>query len=95
MEKHQKKANGCAKSRLWSIPYLPVDPTDFGFFNTHIWLNSQSGKGGVAYLINQALNLDIPPAIQNEFHRFIQEYQRRRVHFERGGFPIPRSLSLP
>jgi 2-isopropylmalate synthase len=76
------QADLCGRSRVWSIPYLPVDPCDFGFSYIPIRVNSQSGKGGVSYIIKETLNIDIPRAMQVEFHSFIQnicESQGRKL----------------
>ncbi|KAJ7794628.1 hypothetical protein B0H14DRAFT_2392386, partial [Mycena olivaceomarginata] len=64
------EANG--KPKTWKVLYLPVDPTDFGLAYQAIRVNSQSGKGGAAHLIRQALNLDPPKSLQAEFHKVIQ-----------------------
>ncbi|KAJ7431325.1 2-isopropylmalate synthase [Mycena latifolia] len=73
MASRHKDAELHDEPMLWSIPYLPVDPTDFGFTYTPIRVNSQSGKGGVAFVIKQTLNIDIPRAMQITFHSFIQK----------------------
>ncbi|KEI36275.1 uncharacterized protein L969DRAFT_80472 [Mixia osmundae IAM 14324] len=74
---------GFAKSKatgahLWNIPYLPVDPADIGQnYEAVIRVNSQSGKGGVAYLVQQSLQLDLPRRMQIAFYQVIQEVADR------------------
>jgi 2-isopropylmalate synthase len=59
----------------WAVPYLPVDPKDLGrSYEAVIRVNSQSGKGGVAYLLKSERNLDLPRRLQIEFSRVVQEY---------------------
>ena len=58
----------------WDIPYLPVDPGDVGrTFETVVRINSQSGKGGVAYVISSLLGLNLPRDLQVEFAATVQE----------------------
>jgi 2-isopropylmalate synthase len=58
----------------WEAPYLPIDPKDVGrSYEAVIRVNSQSGKGGVAYLLKAEHNLDLPRRAQIEFSRVIQE----------------------
>jgi 2-isopropylmalate synthase len=58
---------------LWEIPYLPIDPADLGCaYEAIIRVNSQSGKGGTAYLIKQALHLDLPRRLQATFYQVVQ-----------------------
>lgn len=57
----------------WAVPYLPVDPKDLGrSYEAVIRVNSQSGKGGVAYLLKADHNLDLPRRLQIEFSGVIQ-----------------------
>lgn len=59
----------------WEAPYLPIDPKDVGrSYEAVIRVNSQSGKGGVAYLLKAEHNLDLPRRAQIEFSRVIQEH---------------------
>lgn len=59
---------------LWEVPYLPIDPQDVGrTYEDVIRVNSQSGKGGVAYLLKTEQELDLPRRLQIEFTRVIQE----------------------
>ena len=58
----------------WSVPYLPIDPKDVGrSYEAVIRVNSQSGKGGVAYLMKAEHSLDLPRRLQIEFSRVIQQ----------------------
>ncbi|WP_026554930.1 2-isopropylmalate synthase [Arthrobacter sp. 35W] len=58
----------------WAVPYLPVDPKDLGrSYEAVIRVNSQSGKGGVAYLLKNEHNLDLPRRAQMEFSGVIQK----------------------
>jgi len=58
---------------LWAVPYLPIDPKDLGrTYEAVIRVNSQSGKGGVAYIMKSEHSLDLPRRLQIEFSRVIQ-----------------------
>lgn len=58
---------------VWAVPYLPIDPMDVGrSYEAVIRVNSQSGKGGVAYLLKTDHNLDLPRRLQIEFSRVVQ-----------------------
>src|SRR5580658_9307801 len=57
----------------WNVPYLPIDPHDVGrSYEAVIRVNSQSGKGGVAYVMKSGHHLDLPRRLQIEFSRVIQ-----------------------
>lgn len=57
----------------WAVPYLPIDPMDVGrSYEAVIRVNSQSGKGGVAYLLKSDHALDLPRKLQIEFSRVVQ-----------------------
>jgi 2-isopropylmalate synthase len=59
---------------VWEVPYLPVDPKHTGrTYEAIIRVNSQSGKGGVAYLLSTEHGLDLPRAMQVEFSKHVQE----------------------
>ncbi len=59
----------------WAVPYLPVDPHDLGrSYEAVIRVNSQSGKGGVAYIMRTEHQLDLPRRLQIEFSAVIQHY---------------------
>lgn len=58
---------------VWEVPYLPIDPADLGrSYDAVIRVNSQSGKGGVSYLLEQEQGLALPRRLQIEFSRAIQ-----------------------
>ncbi|MDT0307451.1 2-isopropylmalate synthase [Streptomyces sp. DSM 44917] len=58
---------------VWDVPYLPIDPKDVGrSYEAVIRVNSQSGKGGVAYVLKNDHKLDLPRRMQVEFSRIIQ-----------------------
>ena len=58
---------------IWEVPYLPIDPADLGrSYDAVIRVNSQSGKGGMAYLLEQEYGLELPRRLQIEFSRAVQ-----------------------
>ncbi|MER6685522.1 2-isopropylmalate synthase [Streptomyces olivaceoviridis] len=58
----------------WSVPYLPIDPADVGrSYEAVIRVNSQSGKGGVAYLLRTHHGIDLPARMRADFARVVQE----------------------
>lgn len=58
---------------IWEVPYLPIDPADLGrSYDAVIRVNSQSGKGGMAYLLEQEFGLQLPRRLQIEFSRAVQ-----------------------
>ncbi|USG60238.1 2-isopropylmalate synthase [Sneathiella marina] len=64
-----KKSN----SELWEIPYLPIDPADLGRnYDAVIRVNSQSGKGGVAYLLEEDYGIELPKLLQVELSKVVQ-----------------------
>jgi 2-isopropylmalate synthase len=76
MEAHQRSGE-----TVWDVPYLPIDPNDVGrTYEAIIRVNSQSGKGGVAYVLKSDYQLDLPRAMQVEFAQVVQ-----RITDERGG----------
>jgi 2-isopropylmalate synthase len=59
---------------LWSVPYLPIDPADIGCsYEAVIRVNSQSGKGGVAWVLQQDKGLKLPKRMQADFSRVVQD----------------------
>jgi len=63
---------------LWEVPYLPIDPKDLGrTYEAVIRVNSQSGKGGVAYVLKTDYGLDLPRGLQIEFSKRVQEVTDR------------------
>ena len=58
----------------WQVPYLPLDPQDIGrTYEAIIRVNSQSGKGGVAWIIQRSLELDLPRGLQIAFSKIVQK----------------------
>ncbi|HET7326548.1 MAG TPA: 2-isopropylmalate synthase [Nocardioidaceae bacterium] len=72
----QAASSGVPVSELpWEAPYLPIDPKDVGrSYEAVIRVNSQSGKGGVAYVLMSEHKLDLPRRLQIEFSRVVQDY---------------------
>lgn len=67
-----------AKQGLWNVPYLPIDPQDLGrSYDSIIRVNSQSGKGGVAYLMEHQYGIVMPRRLQVEFSGVVQQYTDR------------------
>ena len=63
-----------SNQELWEVPYLPIDPSDVGrSYEAVIRINSQSGKGGVAYLLEKDHGLSMPRRLQIEFSQVIQK----------------------
>jgi 2-isopropylmalate synthase len=82
---HQDAIKKCLEARQpgqpWNVAYLPIDPADVGRdYQAVIRINSQSGKGGTAYIIEQALGLQLPRWLQIEFSQIVQ----RRTEEEAG-----------
>jgi 2-isopropylmalate synthase len=69
-----KKAFAARKDGdVWDMPYLPIDPKDLGrSYEAVIRVNSQSGKGGIAYLLETVYHLELPRRLQIEFSRVVQ-----------------------
>lgn len=68
------KAQGDSKDKRWDVPYLPIDPRDVGRdYESVIRINSQSGKGGVAHVMERDWGFYIPKKMQPEFARVVQE----------------------
>lgn len=100
-----KKAFSARKEGdLWDMPYLPVDPKDLGrSYEAVIRVNSQSGKGGISYLLESEFGLELPRRLQIEFSQVVQavmdasgkELTAREIHevFTReygiGAIPAP------
>ncbi|MDO8304610.1 2-isopropylmalate synthase [Herminiimonas sp.] len=73
---------------IWEVPYMPVDPADLGrSYDAVIRVNSQSGKGGMTYLLEQEYGLVLPRRLQIEFSRAVQ-----RVTDETGGEVAARDI---
>ncbi|URI08975.1 2-isopropylmalate synthase [Aquincola tertiaricarbonis] len=59
---------------IWEMPYLPIDPMDLGrSYEAVIRVNSQSGKGGIAYLLENEYGLELPRRLQIDFSRVVQQ----------------------
>ena len=75
-----KKAEGLADAEAeiavpWAMPYLPIDPHDVGrSYEAVVRVNSQSGKGGVAYLLGATRKLELPRRLQIEFSHIVQRH---------------------
>ena len=83
------KAIKVANKPLWEVPYLPIDPRDVGrTYEAIIRINSQSGKGGIAYILQQDYGLNLPRNLQIEFREIVQkitdeegkELPSKRIH---------------
>ncbi len=67
------KALEAAGQEHWEVPYLPIDPKDLGrSYEAVIRINSQSGKGGIAYVMEREYGLELPRRLQIEFGRVVQ-----------------------
>jgi len=73
LEQDVAAAGADVRSFPWAVPYLPIDPQDVGrSYEAVIRVNSQSGKGGVAYIMKAEHQLDLPRRLQIEFSRVVQ-----------------------
>jgi 2-isopropylmalate synthase len=73
LERAAKQAGLAIEDAGWEVPYLPVDPLDIGrSYEAVIRVNSQSGKGGVAYIMKAEHHMDLPRRLQIEFSGVIQ-----------------------
>ncbi|MGX7952495.1 2-isopropylmalate synthase [Tsuneonella sp. HG249] len=67
------EAAGQQNDELWRVPYLPIDPADLGrSYEAVIRVNSQSGKGGFAWVLEQDQGLKLPKAMQADFSKHVQ-----------------------
>jgi 2-isopropylmalate synthase len=74
LERDAADAGVPVRDFTWGVPYLPIDPLDVGrSYEAVIRVNSQSGKGGVAYVLKNEHRLDLPRRMQIEFSRVVQE----------------------
>jgi len=74
---HQDAIKKCLRyqksEEIWDVAYLPIDPVDIGRnYQEVVRINSQSGKGGVTYIVEQELGLQLPRWLQSEFSQVIQ-----------------------
>jgi len=73
LDRDAKAAGKSIDQMVWAVPYLPIDPKDIGrSYEAVIRVNSQSGKGGVAYIMKNEHSLDLPRRLQIEFSQVIQ-----------------------
>jgi 2-isopropylmalate synthase len=83
----QQDANG-----IWEVPYLPIDPADIGrSYEAVIRVNSQSGKGGITYLLEQEYGICLPRRMQIEFSQVVQK-ETDRLGLEMSAEQIHRLL---
>ncbi|XRM46685.1 hypothetical protein ABZX51_009715 [Aspergillus tubingensis] len=76
---------GATRASKWKMPYLPMDPVDLGRQHEAIVrVNSQSGKGGVAWLLKESLNIDMPRDLEIEFTQVV------KAHANLSGFEVTR-----
>jgi 2-isopropylmalate synthase len=88
MKSDSDKAGVPVEDFRWEVPYLPIDPQDVGrTYEAVIRVNSQSGKGGVAYIMRTEHRLDLPRRLQIEFSQVIQ-----RVTDSEGGEIAPAAM---
>ncbi|MBM3519281.1 MAG: 2-isopropylmalate synthase [Alphaproteobacteria bacterium] len=67
------KAMEASNRPLWEVPYLPIDPMDLGrTYEAVIRINSQSGKGGIAYIMEKEHGIELPRRLQIEFSKIVQ-----------------------
>jgi len=67
-------AQAARNDQMWDVPYLPIDPADIGCsYEAVIRVNSQSGKGGVAWILEQDKGLKLPKRLQADLSRHVQE----------------------
>ncbi|GAA3958059.1 2-isopropylmalate synthase [Gordonia caeni] len=75
---HRARAQAEARSEReidWRVPYLPIDPADIGRdYDAVIRVNSQSGKGGIAYLLEAEYGIELPRRLQIDFARHVQQH---------------------
>jgi 2-isopropylmalate synthase len=75
LDRQAAAAGKSVREMAWDVPYLPIDPKDVGrSYEAVIRVNSQSGKGGVAYIMKVDHKLDLPRRLQIEFSHVIQQH---------------------
>ncbi|MUN40161.1 2-isopropylmalate synthase [Actinomadura litoris] len=75
LRRDARAAGTPVEQHRWEIPYLPIDPHDVGrTYEAVIRVNSQSGKGGVAYIMKSEHSLELPRRLQIEFSRIVQRH---------------------
>jgi 2-isopropylmalate synthase len=71
--KRREKAATTKSKNIWKVPYLPLDPKDIGAtYESVIRVNSQSGKGGVAWTLERSANLDLPMGLRQDFSTVVK-----------------------
>jgi 2-isopropylmalate synthase len=71
--KHMKASNRPPGQTWWEVPYLPIDPMDLGrSYEAVVRINSQSGKGGIAYIMETEHGIELPRRLQIEFSKVVQ-----------------------
>lgn len=70
------------KSKYWSVPYLPIDPTDVGraYDKDVIRINSQSGKGGISYILEQNYGYSLPQKMRESFGYYVKSISDKQHH---------------
>ena len=67
------------KSEIWAVPYLPIDPSDIGrSYEPVVRINSQSGKGGVAFIMENYFGYKLPKGMHKEFAEVIQALSEKQ-----------------
>lgn len=78
LAEHRSRAGASgadAREQRWLVPYLPIDPADLGRnYDAVIRVNSQSGKGGIAYLLEKEFGIELPRRLQIEFAKTVQAH---------------------
>ena len=75
LERQAEEQGKALRDIAWEAPYLPIDPHDVGRnYEAVIRVNSQSGKGGMAYLMKSEFKMDLPRRLQMEFSRVVQQH---------------------
>ena len=74
MKKYEERG-----SKIWQVPYLPVDPSDLGReYEPLVRINSQSGKGGVAFVMDHCFGFKLPKSMQQEFAEVVQKISEKK-----------------
>lgn len=73
-----RKEKNCDK---WTVPYLPIDPVDVGrtYDSDVIRINSQSGKGGISYILKQNFSISLPEQMREEVGYAVNRYQMKNT----------------
>ncbi|WP_019136835.1 2-isopropylmalate synthase [Cellulomonas massiliensis] len=75
MQANAERRHTTVDDLVWAVPYLPIDPKDVGrSYEAIIRVNSQSGKGGISYLMKSEKDLDLPRRLQIEFSQVVQQH---------------------